>query len=70
MKTATVSAIPAGEASDFAWTWRSSSGDIVSAAAFAFYYDCVLDAKEHGYEVELTQAQGHTAPGGVGYALS
>ena len=26
--------------------------------------------QEHGYEVELTQAQGHTAPGGVGYTLS
>jgi hypothetical protein len=29
------------------------------------YYDCVADARKRGYEVELTRAQGVTAPGGA-----
>jgi len=70
MKTATISAVSAGEVPGYAWTWRCTADNTASASAFAFYYDCVTDARKHGYHVELSRAHGAMAPGGAGYALS
>ena len=70
MKTAEISAIPAGEAPGYAWTWRCSADNRASKSAFTFYYDCVMDAKKHGYEVDLVKPLGATAPGGAGFRLS
>jgi hypothetical protein len=69
MKTATIHAISAGEAPGYAWTWTCGSDKTRSATAFAYYYDCVTDARKHGYVVELARAHGAMAPEGVGYAL-
>ena len=70
MKTATISAIPAGEAPGYAWTWRGATDGKTSRSAFAFYFDCVTDARKHGYEVTLTPARGAMAPGGLTYTLA
>ena len=69
MKTAIVSAMPAGEAAGFVWTWRCAADNAVSAKPFAFYFDCVSDARNRGYEVELARAGGTMSPTGSGYAL-
>jgi hypothetical protein len=69
MKTAEISAVPSGDVTGYAWRWTCSADKTSSATAFTFYYDCVSDAREHGYTVELTRAHGATAPGGVSYRL-
>ena len=69
MKTATIRAISAGDAPGYAWKWVSTSDREQSSTVFAYYFDCVTDARQHGYEVELTRAHGEMAPGGAGYAL-
>lgn len=50
------------------WTWRCATENRTSRNTFTFYYDCVSDAREHGYHVELTQGCGAMAPGGPDYA--
>ena len=70
MKTATLSAIATGESPGYAWTWRCEADGYSSSGAFALYYDCLNDARLHGYDVRLVQAYGAMAPGGVAYALS
>jgi len=40
-----------------------------SKQAFSLYYDCVCDARKHGYQVDLQRAQGLTAPGGAAHKL-
>ena len=69
MKTATISASVAGDPSGLAWTWRCDADKTSSTGSFAFYYDCVSDARKHGYDVELTHAHGANAPAGVPYRL-
>ena len=56
--------IPAGHAHGYLWKWRCAKSKAESKTAFTLYYDCVIDARKHGYDVELTHAQGLTAPGG------
>jgi hypothetical protein len=69
MKTATVFTIATGEPHGYAWKWRCATGTVTSAGTFPFYYDCITDARKHGYEVDVTRAHGVTAPGGAGFAL-
>ena len=69
MKKAQVYTIPAGQASGYVWKWRSAEGNAGSSQSFELYYDCVCDARSHGYEVDLTYAVGATAPGGADYNL-
>jgi len=69
MKTATISAKPARDGAAFAWTWRCAADRAVSKTSFDFYYDCLADARKHGYEVEIEQASGIMAPTGSGYTL-
>ena len=37
---------------NFHWGWHSPDGKRRSRAAFTYFYDCVLDARRHGYEVD------------------
>ena len=69
MKIAEIFATSAGAEPGYIWKWRCRTTNATSAQSFPLYFDCVLDAREHGYEVELTRAQGNSAPGGAGYAL-
>ena len=51
--------------SGYTWKWRCLSGKAKSASGFRFYFDCLENARQVGYEVELTHAYGMTAPGGA-----
>lgn len=64
MKNATVFSIPLHNANGFSWRWRCVDGTYESNKVFLLYHDCLMDAQRRGYEVELTHAQGLTAPGG------
>lgn len=69
MKTAKIYSLPAGGETGYAWKWTCEEQGVTSKNTFALYYDCLSDAREHGYHVELTQAHGATAPAGAGYTL-
>jgi hypothetical protein len=69
MKTATISAIPVGETPGYAWTWRSNTDNATGASAFAYYFDCVTDARNHGYDVNLAAARGAMTSDRARYAL-
>jgi hypothetical protein len=46
-------ALPAGKGSAYVWHWRHENerGEVLlrSAAGYAFYYECLEDARKHGY---------------------
>ena len=65
MKRAEIVPVPAGHAHGYVWKWLCKEPKAESNTTFALYYDCLSDARKHGYEVELTHAQGLTAPGGA-----
>lgn len=69
MKTAEIFATATADAAGYVWQWRCLESKATSARSFPMYFECVIDAREHGYEVELTRARGTSAPGGAGYAL-
>ena len=37
---------------NFHWGWHSADGRRHSRTVFTYFYDCVLDARRHGYEVD------------------
>lgn len=69
MKKAHICSKPSGHPPGFVWQWEAADGSAASRDRFDLYYDCVCDAREHGYEVELTHAHGNTAPGGADFRL-
>lgn len=69
MKKARICSVPSKSAQGYAWKWRALAGKRESAKSFAFYFDCMADARDLGYEVELTHAMGATAPGGALHKL-
>ena len=69
MKRAEIYTVPAGREPGYSWKWRECGGTITSAESFPMYYECLSDARSHGYEVELTHAQGNTSPGGAEFKL-
>ena len=64
MKRAQIYNAPAASGSGHSWHWRALQGADASTRAFELYHDCLTDARQHGYEVELTYATGLSAPGG------
>ena len=70
MKTAQIVAVPSQEANGYAWKWRCEEAKAESTEIFGMYYDCFTDARKHGYSVELTHAQGLSAPGGARQRLA
>lgn len=46
--------IPTDSDVGYRWQWKREDvqgrKDSVSVTHFAYYYDCVMDAKKHGYE--------------------
>jgi hypothetical protein len=68
MKKAHIFATTTASEPGYVWKWRCGPTE-QSKQSFAFYYDCVRDAREHGHEVELTRAVGENAPGGATYKL-
>ena len=45
---------------EFKWEWRSEHRR--SDRKFAFFYDCMEDARSHGFSVVLQHAIGETSP--------
>ena len=62
--------VPAGHANGYVWKWRCNEPKAESKTTFTLYYDCLSDARKHGYAVDLTQAHGLTAPGGAQHNMS
>jgi hypothetical protein len=48
---------------DFRWEWRSHDGKDKSAASFVYYHDCVEDARQAGFEVELSGTEAKNLDG-------
>lgn len=69
MKQAEIYSIPVRHEPGYAWKWRAIAGKTESRKSFDFYFDCLGDARDHGYDVELTHAIGNTAPGGASHKL-
>jgi hypothetical protein len=65
MKKAEIYAVSSSGDAGYAWKWRCAVDRTQCRDAFLLYYDCVADARNYGYEVELTRAQGLSAPGGL-----
>jgi hypothetical protein len=53
-KTAQIVSVGSADAQGFRWAWRSSDGKKKSATNFAYFYECVEDARAAGYTVELS----------------
>lgn len=62
MKAAEIFATASKGANGYTWKWRTADGKTESKQTFNFYYECLEDARNNGYVVELAQAQGNTAP--------
>lgn len=69
MKKARMCSIP-GAAGAFSWRWEDCASDTKSSRTFEHYFDCLVDARHNGYDVDLTYAEGIKAPGGAAYRLS
>lgn len=69
MKKAELYSSPVMQQPGYAWKWRAHDGT-ESKKSFPYYYECVTDAREHGYEVDLASAKGITAPGGAPHNLA
>jgi len=41
----------------FAWKWRSADGKHESKNAFNYYYECLEDARRHGYNAEFSNTK-------------
>jgi hypothetical protein len=70
MKIAEIYAVPAAGEPGYAWKWRSTNSKATSAGTFHLYFDCVTDAREHGYQIEATPGHGITAPGGAPHEVA
>lgn len=38
----------------FAWKWRSADGKHESKKSFDYYFECLEDARRHGYTAEFS----------------
>jgi hypothetical protein len=37
------------------WTWRAVEGPQASRCHFRYFYDCVADARAHGFSVDIAE---------------
>lgn len=51
MTSCVVYPVETGDCAGFHWRWRSAHAH--SEHDFTFFYDCVKDASEHGYRVNM-----------------
>lgn len=69
MKIAVVFSVPAAGAVGFCWKWRASDGAKQSHSAFAYFYECVQNARAAGYTVDLGSARDPIRDTGVSHGL-
>src|SRR5688572_30765925 len=62
MRMCKIYPIHAGDKHGFKWEWRSEGCERRSSRKFDFFYDCMEDARSHGFRVILPQPTGDTAP--------
>ena len=55
--------VSSGDSKEFRWEWRANDNSRRSSQSFERFHDCMEDARRNGFEVELQQAVGETAPG-------
>ena len=63
MKPAVIFSIPAKTSHGYCWLWRAVDSKVDSKKHFVYYHECLADAQANGYSVQLSVAQGTTAPG-------
>jgi hypothetical protein len=63
MKRAVIFSIPTTTSIGYCWRWRSADGKTDSTGSFAYYYDCLENARASGYDVQPTGVCGQNAPG-------
>ena len=63
MNPAVIFSIPTTTSHRYSWRWRSVDSKAESGAQFVYYHECLADARANGYSVQLSVAQGPTAPG-------
>lgn len=51
--TARIVPVPAKNRHGYRWSWRTLDGAAASERLFDLFFDCLDDARKHGYEVEL-----------------
>lgn len=59
----------AASGTGYVWKWRDVDRGLDCKSEFTLYYDCLTDARKHGYEIDLVHAQGLTAPGGLDHQM-
>jgi hypothetical protein len=68
-KTAQISSVHASNPHGFQWVWRSIDGNQQSPKMFAYFYDCVEDARRAGFTVNLPGRFRKALSGGYGHGL-
>ena len=51
-----VSVMNPGPGFGYEWKWHTDDGKTKSSKSFAYFYECVEDARRNGYDVELVPA--------------
>ena len=46
------------------WSWHSADGTEASRCHFRYFHDCVVDARAHGYEVDIAAVVRELKAGG------
>jgi hypothetical protein len=54
--------VHAASSPEFKWEWRSDDCGRRSGRKFDFFYDCMADARSHGFKPILPQPTGDSAP--------
>ena len=67
--TAQISSVRTANPQGFQWMWRSMDGDQQSPNTFAYFYECVEDARRAGFTVDLAGKFGQALDGGYGRGL-
>ena len=61
-RTAHIVSVKAGAPNGFRWRWTSDDGT-KSTTSFEYYYECVADARDAGYDVPLRGAGARNVDG-------
>jgi len=69
-RTAQIIPISVQGSQDFRWEWRSHDGKEKSAESFVYYHQCVEDARQAGFDVDLSGAQARNVDGSTRDKLS
>ena len=63
MRDAEIYSVPGAGRKTFEWRWRANGGRHASSRRFAYYFDCIQDARRHGYRAQFKYPLGAVAPG-------